>query len=376
MPKSELLQISPDQEEGYNYYFDPTHSGFPNFGIKLKVVGDTVVSASPDIGYLHKGLEKLMEYRTVIQNAVLTDRICMFDPYNWNLVHAEAIEQLSGIEVPERGKYLRTIMAELSRIQSHILWFGVLSLSLGAESGFSTAMTYRDFLLNLFEVVSGGRVYPAGYICPGGVRWDLPVGGEAKVAIALDQAEEFLQVSKQTLEQVIAPKTTGLGILLKDNAVKLGATGPVLRASGIQSDVRRDDPYEIYDQFDFEVPVMQVGDAYARCMVRIQEIAESAKICRQAIEKITPGEVKNPTSLNFPVNIPPGEVYARCETARGEGAIYMKSNGGLAPYRSKIRGPDLQHMIPVLGHLLDGAKLDSVAAIYWSLDICPTSVER
>ena len=115
-------------------------------------------------------------------------------------------------------------------------------------------MTYRDFLLNLFEVVSGGRVYPAGYICPGGVRWDLPVGGETQVAIAIDQAEEFLQVIKPTIEQAVAPKTSGLGILLKDNAIKLGATGPVLRASGIQADVRKDDPYELYDQLDFEVP--------------------------------------------------------------------------------------------------------------------------
>jgi len=158
----------------YEMFFGPAHPGSCNFSVKLKLDGERIVSARADPGYLHRGFEKLMEYRTPMQNAVLSDRLCILESLNWNLVHAEAVDELMGIDVPERAKYIRIIMAELSRIQSHIVWYGVVSKGTGFDTGFKMAFGYRDYILDLFELITGGRVYPAGYICPGGVRKKFP----------------------------------------------------------------------------------------------------------------------------------------------------------------------------------------------------------
>ena len=372
----ELTSIS-EAETGYNLYFGPAHAGSGNFGVKLKVDGEQVIAARADPGYLHRGFEKLMEYRIPLQNSMLSDRICVFESLNWNLVHAEAVDELLGLEVPPRAQYIRVILAELSRIQSHLIWYGALSMGLGFDTGFKLAMGYRDYILDVFELVTGGRVYPVGYICPGGVRRDLPDGAEKKIEETLEKIEEML-----ALEELEAPflreRTEGVGILSLDDALRLGATGPVLRASGMASDVRKEDPYEIYDELDFDIPMREEGDAYARFRVGLAEIAESIKIVRQALSKLPAGEYVHPKFKrpNLRIQIPQGEAYARNEIARGEGAIYMVGNGGTSPYRVKIRGPDFLHMIPVLEYLLTGASIADVPAIYWSLNICPADMDR
>ncbi len=365
------------EDKGYDLYFGPAHPGSGNFGVKLKMVGEVVTSARADPGYLHRGFEKLMEYRVPIQNSVLSDRICVLEALNWNLIHAEAVEELMEIEPPERARYIRVIMAELSRIQSHFIWFGAFCIGIGFETGFKLAFGYRDYILDLFEMITGGRVYPAGYICPGGVRRDFPDGASLKIAHVLDQISKMVRIEEMENPGLIA-RAKGIGILKLKDAIKLGATGPVLRASGLKTDVRQDDPYEVYDRFDFEVPTREEGDAYARYLVGIEEIKQSMRIIKQALKQLPEGEVIAPKlkRVKLATKIPAGDVYVRNEIARGEGGMYMVSDGSDKPYRVKIRGPSFLHMIPVLEHLLTGAQIADVPAIYWSLNVCPADLDR
>jgi NADH-quinone oxidoreductase subunit D len=370
------LQSAPERAE-YDLYFGPAHPGSGTFGVKLKIAGEIVVSARADPGYLHRGFEKLMEYRVPIQNSVLSDRICVLEALNWNLIHAEAVEELMEIEPPERAKYIRVIMAELSRIQSHIIWFGAFCIGTGFETGFKLAFGYRDYILDLFEMITGGRVYPAGYICPGGVRRGFPDGATQKIAQVLDQIGRMVRI-EEIEHPALTARTKGVGVLNLEDAIRLGATGPVLRASGLKADVRKDDPYEVYERFDFEVPAREEGDAYARYLVGIEEIRQSAKIIRQALQQLPEGEVIAPKfkRIKLATKIPEGDVYIRNEVARGEAGMYMVSDGGDKPYRVKIRGPSFLHMIPVLEHLLTGAQIADVPAIYWSLNVCPADLDR
>ena len=360
---------------GYDLYFGPAHPGSGNFGVRLTVEGERVVAARADPGYLHRGFEKLMEYRSPMQNAVLSDRLCILESLNWNLVHAEAVERLCGTEIPARAKTIRVIMAELSRIQSHIIWYGVLCKALGFDTGFKVAFAYRDYVLDLFESVTGARVYPAGYICPGGVRRDFPQGTRKRIEALLAKMEMMLHEFGAYETKTIALRCQGIGVLELSDALRLGATGPVLRASGLAADVRRDAPYEIYDRLEFDIPTREQGDAYARSMVRQREIEESIRIVRQALASLPAGPL-SPVAPKLADTIPEGEVYVRNEIARGEAAIYMRGVGAPCPYRCKIRGPDLLHMIPVLEHLLVGAEVADVPAIYWSLNVCPADMDR
>ncbi|MBU7043705.1 MAG: NADH-quinone oxidoreductase subunit D [Theionarchaea archaeon] len=373
---NDQMEKAPDTAE-YDFYFGPAHPGSGNFGVKLKIEGEKVISARADPGYLHRGFEKLMEYRLPMQNAILSDRLCILEAMNWNLIHAEAVDELMNIDVPERARYIRVIMAELSRIQSHIIWYGVFSLATGFDTGFKIAFGYRDYIMDIFELITGGRVYPAGYLCPGGVRRDFPNGAKNKIQNVLGKMEEMVRLEELENPAYLS-RTEGIGVLNLEDAIRLGATGPVLRASGMKTDVRKDDPYEIYDRIDFTIPVKHKGDAYARNRMGIEEMIQSIHIVRQALDDLPEGEViasafKKP-KLNM--KIPAGEVYVRNEVARGEAGMYMVSDGTKTPYRVKIRGPDFLHMIPVLEFLLKGAEIADIPAIYWSLNICPADMDR
>lgn len=308
---------------------------------------------------------------------MLSDRICVLESLAWNLVHAEAMEKLMDLEIPERAKYIRVIMAELSRIQSHLIWWGVLSAGTGFDTGFKIAFGYRDYILDLFADITGGRVYPAGYICPGGLRRDFPIGIEEKIEKVLDKINEavrYIEVENPTF----LLRSKGIGVLNLKDAINLGASGPILRASGLKADIRKDDPYEVYDRFDFKIPVREEGDAYSRYMIGLEEIKESIKIVRQALKDLPEGEVILPKFEKPKLNmkIKEGEVYVHNEIARGEGGMYIISNGEVKPYRVKVRGPSFSHMIPVLEYLLQGAEIADVPAIYWSLNVCPADLDR
>lgn len=361
------------ENEGYDFMFGPGHPGSGNFSVKLNLDGERIISARADPGYLHRGFEKLMEYRNPMQNSVLSDRICVFEPLAWNLAHAEAADQLMSFDIPERAKYIRVIMAELSRIQSHLIWYGGMSMGIGFDTGFKLAFAYRDYILDVLEAITGGRVYPAGYICPGGVKKDMPDGIEKKILEVLDKADKMMILEKFE-NPALSSRMKGIGILKLRDALKLGATGPVLRASGLKTDVRKDDPYEVYDRLDFEIPVLKDGDAYSRYLIGIREIEESIKIIKQALKDM-PKDKLNPIRPAF-TKIPEGDAYVRNEVARGEGCIYMVSDGNEALHRCKIRGPSLLHMIPVLEHLLNGQQIADIPAIYWSLNPCPADMDR
>jgi len=361
----------------YEMPFGPAHPGPGNFSILLRLDGERIISAKSDPGYLHRGFEKLMEYRMPMQNAVLSDRICVFEALNWNLVHAQAVDELMNIKVPERAKYIRVTMAELSRIQSHIIWYGAMSKAIGFDTGFMLAFGYRDYILDLFEQITGGRVYPAGYICPGGVRRDLTQGIAAKIRKTLKKINKMLSTFEKFDNISILTRTRGIGVLPLKEAIRLGATGPVLRASGLKTDIRKDDPYEVYPEFDFDIPVRKEGDAYSRLAILKEEIKESTKIIKQALSNMPKGKFREPSSNpKIKIILPNGEVYVRNECARGEGAIYMVSNGTEKPYRCKIRGPSFLHQIPVLEYLLKDAQIADVPAIYWSLNPCPADMDR
>jgi len=366
-----------ERELEYSLPFGPAHPGPGNFAVKLRLDGEKVVSAKADPGYLHRGFEKLMEYRTPIQNAVLSDRICVFEPLNWNLVHAQAVDELMDWNVPERAKYIRVVMVELSRIQSHIIWYGSMSKAIGFDTGFKLAFGYRDYILDLFENITGGRVYPAGYICPGGVRKDLGKNMPEKIRKTLNKINDMLSKFEKFDNLSILVRTKGVGILPLKKAIQLGATGPVLRASGLKTDIRKDDPYEIYSKLDFDIPTEKLGDSYSRLLILRREVRESIKIINQALNNMPKGNVIIP-SLNSGthINLPKGEVYVRNECSRGEGAMYMVGDGTEKPYRCKIRGPSLLHQIPVLEYLLKGSQIADVPAIYWSLNPCPADMDR
>ncbi len=361
----------------YGLPFGPAHSGSGNFRVQLWVDGEKIVKARSDPGYLHRGFEKLMEYRMVWQDAVLADRICVLEPLNWNLAFAEAVDELMGWEIPERAKYIRVILSEFTRIQSHLIWFAGASIATGFQTGFMLSIGYRDYILeNIFEPVTGARVYPTGYIRPGGVRWDVPKDFREKCEFTLKKVEEGVNDLERLLfsNSVFKRRTQGVGVLSKEDAVRLGATGPIIRASGLETDVRRDDPYEIYDELEFEIPVRDEGDAYSRFWIGKEEIYQSIKIIRQALDRMPEGpHTLRPVAF---IKLKKGEAYSRVEAARGEAGIYIVSTGDYKPYRVKIRGPSLLHLIPVLEHLLIGSEVADVPVIYWSLNTCPADMDR
>ncbi|RKX95963.1 MAG: NADH-quinone oxidoreductase subunit NuoD, partial [Spirochaetes bacterium] len=251
------------------------------------------------------------------------------------------------------------------------------SIGTGFDTGFKMAFGYRDYILDLFEMITGGRVYPTGYICPGGVRRDLPKDASEKILKVLDKIDEMVKL-EEIENPVLQARARGIGVLKLEDAMRLGATGPLLRASGMKVDVRKEEPYEVYDRLDFEVPVRKEGDAYARYMIGIEEIKQSMKIIKQALREIPQGEYINPQFKKPKLNVkmPKGEVYVRNEGGRGEAAIYMVSDGNTKPYRVKIRGPSFLHMISVLEFLLKGVQIADVPAIYWSMNICPADLDR
>jgi NADH-quinone oxidoreductase subunit D len=292
------------------------------------------------------------------------------------LVFALAAERLQGTEVPERAKYIRVLLAELTRIQSHLLWFGVAGLAMGFDTVFKVALTYREEILRLFAELTGGRVYPAGYIRPGGVRWDLPQN-------FLERAEQVLRRTEYYISELndlffenpsFVARTKGLAVLSPEEGIRLGASGPALRASHIPYDVRVDDPHLVYDRLKFRVITRGEGDALARFLVGRDEVLESVKICIQAIRDMPEGE--HAVKVGPFTKVKEGEAYAHIEAARGDAGCYIVGTGKRTPYRVKFRGPSFTLLIPVLEHLLRGVEIADVPVVYWSLNHCPADMDR
>jgi len=337
--------------------------------------GENIVDIQPDIGYLHSSVEKMMEYRTYLQNVALTDRGM---DYLTALANEEgyllAVEKLGGIEVPPRATWLRTIMLEFQRISSHLVWLGTWGIDLGATTVFLYCFRERERILDLFEQATGGRLHHV-YFRPGGVYEDLPAGWTDRALEFCDEFPSHIQEYDDLLtgNPIFLARTQGVGILPRDVAIDMGASGPVARASGIPFDVRKAFPYEAYGQVEFDVPVLTDGDCYARYMVRMEEMRQSTRIIQQAIEHLPAGEIRSKVQVT--VKLPRGETYARTESPRGDLGVYLVSTGDDMPYRVKIRAPSFSNLFALI-EMMRGWKVADVIAILGSVDIVLSDVDR
>ena len=345
------------------------------FRMRVTLDGEVVVDVEPVIGYLHRGIEKLGETRTYTQIIPLTDRLDYVASMTNNFAYVLAVEKLASIEVPERAEYLRIIMAEMMRIANHLMAVGFFLNDLGAMM---TPVLYmwreREKLLDLFEMVCGQRL-TYNYMRIGGVSHDIPEEFLPALKRFVAEMPGFIDEYDQLLSQneVLLARTKGVGILPKDTAINTAASGPVLRASDVKWDIRRADPYSIYDRFDFEIPVGTVGDCYDRYWVRMQEMRQSVRILEQAIAQLPEGEAcaKVPQLLRPPV----GEVYGHIEAPKGELGFHLVSDNSIAPYRFHIRAPTLINMT-ALKDMAIGWKVADLIIIFGSIDVCLGEIDR
>jgi len=378
-PENYEARRQPPSHE-YELNIGPNHPGIEgNYAFKLRLHGDRVIEGRADAGYLHRGFEKLMEGRLWIQNLAITPRICVPDPAPMEVSYVLAVEDLCGLEVPERALWLRVLQLELSRIAAHLFTFGGHAATTGMYTPMFWGVADRDLILDLFEELCGGRVYSI-YNIPGGVRRDMPDGFIERVANTMDYIESRLPDYDNLMftNQVFVKRARDCGPISQEQALEWGVTGPNLRATGLKFDVRRDDPYLVYDQIDFEIPTEQAGDALARALVRRTELKESVRIVRQVLARLPgiPGPIRCPIPNPLAWNVPAGSTYTRVESSKGELAWYVVSNGSERPYRTHVRGPSQMHAVQVLEKLSVGCRIEDVAQIMFSLDACPPEVDR
>ena len=364
----------PDADRIMAVSLGPQHPGAGHFRIKLWLDGDFLVRAEPDAGYVHRGEEKMGEYRNYIQNVPHLERPVILDSCNILLPYALGVDELMGNSIPPRAQYLRVIMSEANRIISHMYFLGIMGIFVGHSTMIEWAMGDRDFWIDFAERIGGARVTFA-YIVPGGVRNDMPeVAMDKGLKLCdwfdtrMDEYEKIFLKNPLFLE-----RSEKVGVLSTADATALGATGTVLRASGVKNDVRRDEPYCVYPELDFEVPVLAQGDSWARAYVALLEMRESVKIIRQALKKIPPGPVR--LKLGPQPRVPAGEVYSRTEAARGEMSYHIVSDGSPRPYRLKIGTPSFKNL-RTLPHLLRNVHVADIPVIYWSLNYWPVEADR
>ena len=366
----------------------------------LELDGETIRSASPTIGSLHTGIEKSAEQKKWQQVIPLVERMDYLSAQSNSMTFSMSVERLLKVEIPERVKWIRVLLAELQRINSHLVWLGTHGMEVGAVSVMLYCFRERELLLNINEMLAGFRMFPS-YVRIGGLREDLPRGLHDAVrafldrfAVKLDEYEDLL-----TKNEIYLKRTKGVGRISKEDAIGLGLIGPIARASGVNYDVRRAFPYLGYDTLDFDVPTRTDGDVYARYQVRVQEMRESMKICRQVLEKITPTGVyavddpritpppkhKVYTEMEALIQhfliysqgfqVPKGEAYVPVEGPRGEQGFYVVSDGTNRPWRIKSRAPSLL-ACQALERMIVGGLIADVIAVIGSLDVVMGDVDR
>lgn len=342
------------------------------WNLRIKVDGETIIDAEPEMGYLHRGIEKLCENRTYTQIIPLADRLCYGSSMTWSHLYCMAAEDLMGIEVPERAEYIRVAAIEMQRIASHLMWLAAYAADLGALVGFIYAMRDREIFIDLLQALSGSRLT---YNFPriGGVAHDVPPNFERDSLRACTYMEKKIDEYERLYEgsKVFMMRNEGVGKLKKDLAMNLGVTGPPLRASGVKYDLRKDQPYSVYPEMDFEPISRPEGDCYARYKVRMDEMRESCKIIRQAVQRMPKGKWR----IVAPRNGPVGTGLARVEDPRGEGMMYIVGNGTPRPYRLKIRSP-IFVTVSAAKQMLVGYKVADVVAIMGGLDMCIGEADR
>jgi len=353
----------------------PQHPGSGHMRLIIKVDGDYIVSCDPDPGYVHRGEEKMAEYRNYIQNIPHLERPVINDSSNILYPYCLGVEELLGIEVPERAKYIRVIAAELNRCIYILYWLAIYGIFLGHSTMFMWPAGDRELFIDLLEAMSGARVTHA-YLVPGGVRNDLPSNFEERCLRQVAYFEKRLKEYEAIFYQnpLLKARTEGSGILSRTDAIRLGTTGSVLRASGVDFDVRKKEPYDVYENLDFQTIVMKEGDSYARSRIPYLEMFESCRIIKDALKKMPKsGSVRTKLKPN-----PKGgndEVYRRVESGRGAIGYYIVSNNRPEPYRVKISVGSFRNLI-CMPYLLKGEKLGNMPAVYWGLNYWPVEADR
>ena len=344
------------------------------FRLVLEVDGERVTRATPHIGYLHRGSEKLCEDENYNQVITLFDRIDYVANFNSELAFCLAVEKLMEIEVPERAQYIRVILCELNRIANHMLFYGVFGLDAGAMTPVLYGFRERENIQALFETVTGARMMH-NYFRVGGVNTDLPDDFGTRLTALASQLERAIEECDELLSQneMFLARTKGIGILEADEAIALGVTGPALRASGVLEDVRISEPYSIYDRFDFGIPVGTIGDCWDRYYVRVEEMRQSLRIIDQAAAQIEPGDIQ--ARMRRIARPPKGEVYSRTESPRGDLAVFLVSDGSDKPYRLKVRAPSFATLQALQPMLRDAFIADAVVVL-GSTDIVLGEVDR
>ncbi len=364
----------------------------------LELDGERVVKVTPDIGFLHRGVEKLAEHRTWEQFLPFTDRLDYVSAANNNLAYVQAVEKLASLDVPPRARYLRVLLAELTRLSSHLIWLGTHAMDLGAMTLFFYTFRDREEIWEIMEMVSGARM-TVSFMRIGGLRNDIPVEilGKIKAFTAafpsrLDEYEDLL-----TNNPIFLRRTRGVGAIGAEEAVNLGLSGPILRASGVPFDLRRSEPYAAYADLDFEVPTGKNGDVYDRYLVRLAEMRQSLRLIDQVLERLPDGPIRtdDPRFVRPPKAalghmedliryfylasdgspIPAGEVYAAIESPKGELGFYLASDGTSRPARLKIRPPSFVNL-SAIPRLVEGQYLADVVAVIGSIDIVLGEVDR
>jgi len=338
--------------------------------LKVKVDGETIVDADPELGYLHRSVEKMGERRKYFMNTTLTDRLCYASSTTWTHCYVNAVEELMEVEVPTRAQYIRTIMLEMQRLASHLMWAGAYMPDLGHITGALYFWRDRELFLNLLELPSGSRLL-YNYMRIGGVKRDLPDGYEGKTERILKLFEQRLDEYADLFEnsKIFRMRTEDVGKFTGSQAMNLGITGPNLRGCGVKHDLRKEDTYEIYEEIDWDVCTREAGPGYSDCfsryMVRIDEMRESVKIIRECFKKMPEG----PTlASRVPVRAT-GEAFRRTEDSRGEALMYLVGDGSDRPYRWKIKSP-MFTTISACPYYLKGYKVADIPAIMGSIDIC------
>lgn len=372
------LEPGSDDDQLLRVSLGPQHpSTHGVFRMNVVLDGETVVSLKPVFGYLHRNHEKIAENVTYLSSMPYTDRLDYICPLtnNWALAHA--VEKLAGIEVPERAEFMRVITAELTRLINHTAFMGFILGDMGAwGSALMYAFREREKILDLFEELTGARMM-SNFMRYGGCRNDLPSGWAEKASVLVDEYGPFLDELEKFLvgNEILLARSQDVGHLPKQLLINGGVTGPMLRAAGVNYDIRKADPYGIYDRFDFRIPLGSKGDCYDRIMIRFLEMRESLKILRQALDQLPAGDYIHPKAKIRNFKPPVGEAYARIEGPKGELGFHLISDGTANPFRYRIRPPSFINLT-LLEDMCLGLDLADVVIILGSVDIVLGEVDR
>lgn len=363
----------PSLDDSYIIPIGPQHPALKEFEyFELRVDGEEIIDVSVRLGYNHRGIEKAVESRTYTQNQYLIERICGICSHAHTTCYCQAIEELLGVTIPDRARYIRTIVAELERIHSHLLWLGIAAHEIGFDTLFMYIWADREIVMDLLELISGNRVnYAMNTI--GGVTKDLPLELSDKIRAGIHKLESRTRFYKDLCveEGSVMQRVVGVGILRPEDALDLCAVGPTLRACGIANDLRKDDPYAAYDAVSFNVITYDGCDVASRMFVRIDELIESVRVIDQCLQRMPPG----PHRVKVSRKVPSGEVVSRVEAPRGELIHYARSNGTDQPERYKVRAPTLANM-PALRKMLVGGYIADVPIVIAGIDPCFGCLDR